>query len=100
MNILQAVTKIYKVNYNDLTSNSRKRQLVDARKQIIARLYKRDVITFPALGRFLNRHHTTIIHHLRDHQYLIQYNLDYKKKAQLIDELINENKLDELYEDQ
>jgi chromosomal replication initiator protein len=91
MNILQAVTKIYNVSYNELIGKSRKRQLVDARKQIIGRMYQKGIISLPTLGRFFNRDHTTILHNLRDHRFLIQHNIDYKKKARLIEELLNEN---------
>jgi chromosomal replication initiation ATPase DnaA len=91
MNIFQAVTNVYDITYHDLISTSRKRHLVDARKQIIGRVYQKGVISLTTLGRLFNRDHSTIYDSLQGHKALLQYDAEYQEKARQIEELIDEN---------
>jgi chromosomal replication initiation ATPase DnaA len=91
MNVFRAVLQIYNISYQELMGQSRKRHFVDARKQIIGHIYKKNIISLPMLGRLFNRDHSTIYDSLQSHKALLQYDAEYQEKAKQIEELLNEN---------
>lgn len=56
------------VTLDDLYGPSRKAHLVELRRRISVRLHE-DGVSYPEIGRLLNRHHTTILHHVREWHY-------------------------------
>jgi chromosomal replication initiation ATPase DnaA len=91
MNVFRAVLHVYNISYQELMSQSRKRHLVDARKQIIGRIYHKNIISLPMLGRLFNRDHSTIYDSLQGHKALLQYDAEYQDKARQIEGLLDEN---------
>jgi Sec7-like guanine-nucleotide exchange factor len=54
----------------DLTLNNRKRETVDARK-IYSKILKERGHTFQAIGKEINKDHATIVHYLKDIDFLL-----------------------------
>jgi chromosomal replication initiation ATPase DnaA len=61
---------------------SKSQPLCDSRRIVAAHLRKRGY-SLSAIGRELNRHHTTIIHLLRSHQELIESDAKYRALVEL-----------------
>jgi chromosomal replication initiation ATPase DnaA len=59
--IIALVAEERKLHVDDIISSSQHVDLVDARREISIRARARK-FTFPAIGRALHRHHTTIVH--------------------------------------
>jgi len=74
------VAEMNKVHINDLFSISRKRANVDARLQIIALYFIYFNYTLSAIGRIMDKDHSTIIHNIRVNQDLLDTNINYKTR--------------------
>ena len=53
------------VPVDEMVSESRERQVVEARDLAIKRIRSETTLSLPAIGRMFNRHHTTILSALR-----------------------------------
>jgi chromosomal replication initiation ATPase DnaA len=62
--ILEEVTKNYSCTVQQLRSPQRASHLVKARRRVSRKL-RQQGMSYPQIGRVLNKDHTTIIHHLR-----------------------------------
>jgi chromosomal replication initiation ATPase DnaA len=62
--ILEEVTKNYSCTVQQLRSRQRASNLVKARRRVSRRL-RQHGMSYPKIGRVLNKDHTTIMHHLR-----------------------------------
>jgi len=74
------VAEMNKVHINDLFSISRKRANVDARLQIIALYFIYFNYTLSAIGKIVDKDHSTIIHNIRVNQDLLDTNINYKTR--------------------
>lgn len=63
--LMQAVCQTCSVSREDVLGKNRQKNLVEAR-QILMYLYKENLdLSFPAIGKLLNRDHTTVLHAFR-----------------------------------
>jgi chromosomal replication initiation ATPase DnaA len=74
------VAEMNKVHINDLFSASRKRANVDARLQIVALYFIYFNYTLSAIGKLMDKDHSTIIHNIRVNQDLLDTNINYKTR--------------------
>lgn len=74
------VAEMNKVHINDLFSASRKRANVDARLQMVALYFIYFSYTLSAIGRIMDKDHSTIIHNIRVNQDLLDTNINYKTR--------------------
>jgi chromosomal replication initiation ATPase DnaA len=74
------VAEMNKVHINDLFSISRKRANVDARLQMVALYFIYFNYTLSAIGKILDKDHSTIIHNIRVNQDLLDTNINYKTR--------------------
>jgi len=74
------VAEMNKVHINDLFSISRKRANVDARLQMVALYFIYFNYTLSAIGKIMDKDHSTIIHNIRVNQDLLDTNINYKTR--------------------
>jgi chromosomal replication initiation ATPase DnaA len=74
------VAEMNKVHINDLFSISRKRANVDARLQMVALYFIYFNYTLSAIGKIVDKDHSTIIHNIRVNQDLLDTNINYKTR--------------------
>lgn len=80
--VIERVSEIYKVPAEEIRGTCRKRHIVEARWVCAYVLRKRNGLSYPAIGRLLNRDHTSIMHaceslpHLKKYRPTIQEALD------------------------
>ena len=60
--VIAAVAKFYGVTIDELTGPRRTAKLVDARWVAAKALQNRGKLSYPAIGRMMNRDHTSIMH--------------------------------------
>ena len=65
--ILSTVARSHGVKVADIKGPGRFRSQVFARQDAMWRLYSTGRYSFPEIGRFLNRDHSTVIHGVRVH---------------------------------
>jgi len=63
--IVSDVQKKYKVSMNDIMSVRRERAMVNARHEIVLRIYKKTTMTEHSIGKLMGKDHTTINHILK-----------------------------------
>lgn len=68
------------INYFQIKSKSRKREIVEARYIAIHLINKYQMNTLVNLGKIINRDHSTIIYALKASQDLYKYNFDFRNK--------------------
>ena len=87
--IIDVINQTFSVN---ILKNSRERELVENRiifSKIVRDNFK---ISLPRIGAFLNKNHATIIHYLKQHDALLEYDKFYRLKYEKICKLIyNDN---------
>jgi hypothetical protein len=67
-NLAQTVADEHGLRVEDLVSHGLYREWRDARQDFMARAYATRDYSLPVIGRFLGRHHTTILHGIRAHE--------------------------------
>lgn len=75
LKIIDVVCKYFWLDYEELLSKSKSRSLVDARFIISHLLYNKATgyyISLENIGAFLNRDHSTILHHINEAEKLIE----------------------------
>lgn len=87
--IIDVINQTFSVN---ILKNSRERELVENRI-IFAKIVRDNFkISLPIIGAFLNKNHATIIHYLKQHDALLEYDKFYRLKYEKICKLIyNDN---------
>lgn len=60
--VLKIVCEVFDIGEVELTGNSRKRKIVDARGTYCYLLYKHKGLTLEHIGSILNREHQTVMH--------------------------------------
>lgn len=63
--LLQHICELYGISPELMTGTSRRSQLIMARRTFIHEAYLKQGYSLKQIGRSLNRHHTTILHHVR-----------------------------------
>ena len=71
LRLAQIICDIHGVNFNDVFSRSRKRDVVDARMQLVSFMYIYLGYTFSQIGKLFSRDHSTIIHNLQANEDLL-----------------------------
>ena len=85
MDVLNTYCKALHVTPADILQQKRSRPLHDKRICIIYLLYKYNGYTISQIGRLIERHHTSILSALRQHDSLYSYEEDYRL---LVDKVI------------
>ena len=76
--VSQVVGSLYGLDFEQMISINRRRDLVDARKIMSVLLRNVYKLTFSKIGAILQRDHTTMLHYYRDHENLMETDRDYK----------------------
>ena len=76
--VAQVVGSLYGLDFEQIISINRRRELVDARKIMSVLLRNVYKLTFSKIGAILQRDHTTMLHYYRDHENLVETDPDYK----------------------
>ena len=76
--VAQVVGSLYGLDFEQIISINRRRDLVDARKIMSVLLRNVYKLTFSKIGAILQRDHTTMLHYYRDHENLVETDPDYK----------------------
>ena len=76
--VSQVVGSLYGLDFEQMISINRRRELVDARKIMSVLLRNVYKLTFSKIGAILQRDHTTMLHYYRDHENLMETDRDYK----------------------
>ena len=76
--VSQVVGSLYGLDFEQMISINRRRELVDARKIMSVLLRNVYKLTFSKIGAILQRDHTTMLHYYRDHENLVETDPDYK----------------------
>ena len=76
--VAQVVGSLYGLDFEQIISINRRRDLVDARKIMSVLLRNVYKLTFSKIGAILQRDHTTMLHYYRDHENLMETDQDYK----------------------
>ena len=76
--VSQVVGSLYGLDFEQIISINRRRDLVDARKIMSVLLRNVYKLTFSKIGAILQRDHTTMLHYYRDHENLMETDRDYK----------------------
>ena len=76
--VSQVVGSLYGLDFEQMISINRRRELVDARKIMSVLLRNVYKLTFSKIGAILQRDHTTMLHYYRDHENLMETDQDYK----------------------
>jgi len=86
--MLNAIVEVLRIDRGALFSQSRYRDIVEARRIAIFHLRKYFYTTHVELGRMMNRDHTTVTHNLK--MYLIQMKFDpgFKLKAERVAKIL------------
>ena len=63
--IVSDVQKKYKVSINDIMSVRRERAMVEARHEIVFKIYKKTTMTEYSIAKLMGKDHTTINHILK-----------------------------------
>ncbi len=84
------VCNITHLNKKELLSNSRERYLCDARRLSYALIRQLFGTPFLAMGKYFSKNHASIIHALKGHRDLLEYDDLYRDKYTRIYRLINE----------
>jgi len=84
--ILQAVAKAYNISVDDLRGRGRTKNMAEARQLVAYFLRKINDLSYPAIGRIMERDHTTAIHSYNK----ISHDVETKPKFRaLVDQLTN-----------
>lgn len=83
--IVDNVCKVFEVSRTQLRSKRRFRHIIDARSTLCYILHKKKNKSSVFVSKYLNLNHTTILHHCKNVEGLIETDKDFKKK---LDKLI------------
>jgi len=87
------------LDQNRITSPSRLRSLVDARRMIAAEMYERCQCTLQQVAEALGRsNHTTIISLLDGHKYFLKNNSEYREKYRKMQNALDRSMSNEMTE--
>lgn len=81
--IVNHCAELFGVSGRDLLGSSRLRHIVHARFALYAALRQRGW-SFPQIGIFFDRHHSSIIHGVRVAEYLMEHNRSYEEKVEAL----------------
>lgn len=78
--IVQAVAGVHGLTIDEMHGTKRDRHLVDARRQ--AAVIIKDLLGYAStyIGRYFNKNHATILHHLKANKQIIDYDYIYRDK--------------------
>lgn len=71
--VIERVAQLYKITPSDIRGHQRNRHFVEARWVCAEVLRSQNGLSYPAIGRLLNRDHTTIMHACQSVQHLRKY---------------------------
>lgn len=78
--IVEFVCLVTQVNKNDLLGRKRNRVLIDAKRMCYSAI--REIYNYPltSIGGFFRMDHTSVIHHLKAHKNLLEWDSSYSEK--------------------
>lgn len=78
--IVQAVAGVHGLTIEEMHSSKRDRHLIDARRQAVVVI--KDLLGYAStyIGRYFNKNHATILHHIKAHRQIIEYDYIYRDK--------------------
>ena len=82
--ITKATAIICDLNEAEMLSESRERQLVDARRIAYTVAKKHFNYPYTYIGRFYGKNHATIIHQVKAHEGIYQTEKDYRKRYEMV----------------
>jgi len=91
LSILQMICDIHRVELNHVLSLSRKREVIDCRKQAMVFFYAYFDYTTVTAGLMFKRDHSTIIHALETHNNLLQTHPKYYRLFKACMEVLEKN---------
>lgn len=86
--ISETVAEYFNVSINSLKSASRLHEYVEARMILIYLLKTHTQMSFMGIGRYLNRHHATIMYNFQRCKELIEIDSKFRNTVLQIEELI------------
>lgn len=87
--VIRITSSVLELTNEQINSNSKNRQIIDAKKIIYHNLYPR-AGTFADIGRLFNQHHATVIFHYKSYDYLYINNSEFRRKAQRVQNLLRD----------
>ena len=81
------ISSRYNLEWEDIESKSRKRNIIDARRLYCGLLRNVFGLTFQKIGKMLNKNHATIVHNTKIHDNFVRILKSYKKNYQEIESL-------------
>jgi chromosomal replication initiator protein len=90
-NIIKEICKFYSLSYEDITSKSRKREIVKARFIAIYLIRTETDYVLSQIGKLFNRDHSTILHSIKiiNNTLTLKYDTDISDEMQEIKKIIN-----------
>jgi len=78
--IVEFVCLVTQVNKNDLLGRKRNRVLIDAKRMCYSAI--REIYNYPltSIGGFFRMDHTSVLHHLKAHKNLLEWDSSYSEK--------------------
>ena len=86
--IIKKACEIHHITVDEFLSGERSRPIPDARAMVSFVLRKRKYATLKKIGKNINKHHSTVIHHLKVHNALYTTDKSYKERFDLLDNLL------------
>ena len=79
-NIVRAVAGVHGLTMDEMRSDKRDRHLIDARRQAVVII--KDLLGYAStyIGRYFNRNHATILHHIKVNKSIVEYDYIYRDK--------------------
>ena len=81
--VIRTVAQFYHISPADIRGGQRNRLYVDARWVCAEALRRKGRLSFPAIGRLLNRDHTTVMHGCREFDNAASYRPEMKRALRL-----------------
>ena len=75
----------------DLRSNSRKEEYIEGRAIVYYILRHKLCLTYQQIAKVFNKNHATVLHELKEWQYMVKYRSEIEDKKDFIVDYINEN---------
>jgi len=78
--VVEFVCLVTQVNKNDLLGRKRNRVLIDAKRMCYSAI--REIYNYPltSIGGFFRMDHTSVLHHLKAHKNLLEWDSSYSEK--------------------
>jgi chromosomal replication initiation ATPase DnaA len=85
---VEAACLVCNISHKQFHNRKRERHLVDTRRMVYAFCRNTLELSLVAIGKYFKVNHATVIHHLKVHKQLVQYDSFYEKKYDGFNELV------------